>query len=350
MSAQFKPTLSIVIPTYNRAPRLSLSLQALATELACIDKDCIEVVVCSNGSTDNTDAVVEQFREKIPNLRYFVNEKNFGIDENIRRVAKHSVGRFIRFLSDDDLVIPGSTSQLLNFLKIKSDLGLLFLTPGTLCIENGIEGVRSSVFASNSTASDPQIFSPEDFLDNIGIWLTFISSFVVRRDLWINDVDDSLYVGTDIFLAYKIIDAVAFGGRGSIDTEITVGVRPDFTGNYRIFRAFGPEWRKLLLEHAVKRGLNPSIMRYLWERTTISDLLPRIGRARLNSTWGPEEKSLIESLLSDAPGILYRARLMMILPTSILEIIKKFRKIKIRSQNKDVKFIPAEQIVPLHKG
>ena len=70
-----KPLFSIVIPTYNRSDKLLRGLKSL-NEQTFSD---FEVLVCDDGSTDNTREVVDKFRTEIKfrDLRYFF-EPNWG--------------------------------------------------------------------------------------------------------------------------------------------------------------------------------------------------------------------------------------------------------------------------------
>lgn len=92
-----KPIFSIVIPTYNRADRLKICLESLTKQTFT----SFEVLVCDDGSTDNTNEVIEQFSDKFdltylwePNSGGPAKPRNNGIDK-----AK---GEWICFLDSDD--------------------------------------------------------------------------------------------------------------------------------------------------------------------------------------------------------------------------------------------------------
>ncbi|MDD5691365.1 MAG: glycosyltransferase [Candidatus Omnitrophica bacterium] len=96
-----KVFFSIIIPTYNRAEKLNRALASLKKQ-TCRD---FEVIVCDDGSTDHTEAVVERFSESLPVL--YVRGENFGGPARPRnnglRLAK---GEWICFLDDDDWWYP----------------------------------------------------------------------------------------------------------------------------------------------------------------------------------------------------------------------------------------------------
>jgi glycosyltransferase involved in cell wall biosynthesis len=91
------PFFTIVIPTYNRADFLPKTL-ATAFEQSFQD---FEVIVINDGSTDNTEGVLQQIQAEHPRLIYKTQPnkergaaRNFGI-----QLAK---GRYITFLDSDD--------------------------------------------------------------------------------------------------------------------------------------------------------------------------------------------------------------------------------------------------------
>ncbi|PQO94789.1 hypothetical protein C5614_19630 [Massilia phosphatilytica] len=341
---QAQPFLSIAIPTYNRAVQLDRALTSLYGEIDALglEADNVEVVVCSNGSTDDTDAVVGAWNARRPGLRYFVNDRNYGIDENIRRAARHTRGEFVRLLSDDDMLVPGSIGALLHTLRARPEIGFMFLNAGTLVEENGVAGVRAPEIVSGAGEASGEIvrLEPSQFLGRVGVWISFVSSFVFRRSLWVNDKDDQAYVGTDLFLSYKALDAIAQAGAAYFSPDIAVGVRPHFSGSYRIFNAFGPEMRKLFLEHAPSLGFDVGMMQSVWERSFSDDLLPRVGRARLSGTFKDQERALVEGVATGGTKVRLKAMLMMSGPLWLLNVLKALRKLSIGKKGETWPFVP----------
>lgn len=99
--------LSILIPTYNRSLFLKKNLEILISH---INKgnfiNEIEFVISNNNSTDNTDAVLSEFKKQHTDiqLRYYLQKKNIGLENNALFVLKEAKGNFVMFLGDDDYV------------------------------------------------------------------------------------------------------------------------------------------------------------------------------------------------------------------------------------------------------
>ncbi|NUR69664.1 MAG: glycosyltransferase [Hamadaea sp.] len=73
---------SVVIPTYNRDRLLRFTLQALARQTLPAAE--FEVLVCDDGSTDETRTVVDEFAGRLP-IRYFHQEKREGFGASSAR-------------------------------------------------------------------------------------------------------------------------------------------------------------------------------------------------------------------------------------------------------------------------
>lgn len=99
-----KPTLSIVLCTYNNANSLQLTLAQLAQQQVS-DAQTIEIVVVNNNSTDFTEEVVAPFltNQNIP-FRYLV-ESRQGLSHARNTGLHQAQGSYILF-TDDDADIP----------------------------------------------------------------------------------------------------------------------------------------------------------------------------------------------------------------------------------------------------
>lgn len=93
---------SVIIPTYNRAELLRKTIISLCNQN--ISKDQYEVLICDDGSEDETKNVVEKFSEKI-NIKYLFQEHNgFGAARARNMGIKNSQGKLCVFL-DSGLIV-----------------------------------------------------------------------------------------------------------------------------------------------------------------------------------------------------------------------------------------------------
>jgi glycosyltransferase involved in cell wall biosynthesis len=104
-------TISVVVPTYNRANELR---NCLTSVLEQDGADHIEVVVVDDGSTDDTRAVVEAFGAR--NVRY-LRQANAGPCVARNRGAERAIGRFLAFLDSDDELAAGWAREMTRLLE-----------------------------------------------------------------------------------------------------------------------------------------------------------------------------------------------------------------------------------------
>jgi len=92
--------ISIIIATYNRSEFLIDALDSLSKQ--SLSKDKFEIIVVDNNSTDQTEAVVADFKRQYPDLNMsYVMEKNQGLSYARNRGIKESAGEIVAFMDDD---------------------------------------------------------------------------------------------------------------------------------------------------------------------------------------------------------------------------------------------------------
>lgn len=96
--------LSIVIPAFNEALRLPLSLERIAEYIRQSGRKT-EVLIVDDGSSDATAQVAESFSNRIPLLRVIPNVKNRGKGYSVRHGMLEAQGDIVLF-SDADLSAP----------------------------------------------------------------------------------------------------------------------------------------------------------------------------------------------------------------------------------------------------
>jgi glycosyltransferase involved in cell wall biosynthesis len=94
---------TVAICTRNRAPILALALECLCA-LEVPAGATWEVVLVDNSSTDDTAAVIDRFRDRLP-IRAFV-EQTLGLSAARNRAVAEAHGAYILWIDDDALVSP----------------------------------------------------------------------------------------------------------------------------------------------------------------------------------------------------------------------------------------------------
>lgn len=118
---------SIIIPTYNKAKRLELTLLSLSLAgKGKIAKE-IEVIVVDDGSTDRTKEVVSKFIGGRDIKVRYVYQENKGRSAARNNGIKHARGQIIIFLDDDRLVCDDFIDQHLKYFKEPSKQNIAVL-------------------------------------------------------------------------------------------------------------------------------------------------------------------------------------------------------------------------------
>lgn len=116
------PTVSIVLPTYNRAHLLPSVLETILSQ----DYEDFDLVIVDDGSTDNTLEVISEFQARDSRLRYIRLPENrgpgFARDEGLNR----AVAKYIALADSDDLWVPGRLKEQVEILDQHPEIEILF--------------------------------------------------------------------------------------------------------------------------------------------------------------------------------------------------------------------------------
>ncbi|EBT9807708.1 glycosyltransferase family 2 protein, partial [Salmonella enterica] len=99
--------VSIIIPSYNRAHLLWEIIPSYFQE------EVLEVIVINDCSTDNTEKVLLEIKEKYPDLIILVNDRNLKQMSSKNKGIEVAKGKYIFFGDDDSFLMPGAIKQLL---------------------------------------------------------------------------------------------------------------------------------------------------------------------------------------------------------------------------------------------
>jgi glycosyltransferase involved in cell wall biosynthesis len=105
------PQLSIVIPAYNEAARIELTLERV---LSCVEQQGwdAEVLVVDDGSADATVEIVQRWMERHARLHLIKNEGNRGKGFSVRNGLLQAAGEVVMF-TDADLSAPMEEAERL---------------------------------------------------------------------------------------------------------------------------------------------------------------------------------------------------------------------------------------------
>lgn len=108
------PSVSVVIPTFNRPGRLSNAINSVLTQ-TFLDYEVIIVNDCGI----NVDHVIKEFDDD--RLIYVQHNQNLGLSSARNTGIKTAKGKYIAYLDDDDQYYPNHLSTLTGFLENNPD-------------------------------------------------------------------------------------------------------------------------------------------------------------------------------------------------------------------------------------
>lgn len=288
-----RPTVSVVIPTYNRRDRWPALLRAL--EQQTFDADAFEVVVVSDGSTDGTD---ELLRRAATSFDLVVeSQENAGPAAARNRAVELARGALVVFTDDDMVPTPGFIGQHMSTHERHGDdvavIGPM-LTPPDAALSAPVRWEQAML--------DKQ-YDAMRRGDYPACYRQFFTGNASVRRSWLVDVggfDTRLRRAEDIELAYRLHDA---GCRFVFD--------PDAVGYHYAERPFA-SW----LRNARDYGANDVIMASTRSLDALLDLTRREFACR--NRWlraitrrcvaHPRREAAVQRVLETTVGVTEAAR------------------------------------------
>lgn len=111
--------LSIIVPSYNSEAFLERCIDSLL-----IDDNSIEIIIVNDGSTDNTQAIAEQYRARYPTIVKVHQQANAGHGGAINAGLELVSGRYVKIVDSDDwldqIALKALLKQIEHFSKTEA--------------------------------------------------------------------------------------------------------------------------------------------------------------------------------------------------------------------------------------
>lgn len=180
------PTVSVVIPTYNRGNKLSQAIDSVLGQTM----GAYELIVVDDGSNDDTESVVKSYSDA--RIKYLNHTENLGAGAARNTGIRYANGEFISFLDSDDTWDPKKLEKQIDRLReLPSDYiaiycdvriqrnSILKSLIDILFANETLNGVREELIAKQLSFSG--------FL-HAGSTLTIKSSILDKSDLFREDM------------------------------------------------------------------------------------------------------------------------------------------------------------------
>lgn len=131
------PLVSVCVPTYNGERFIQATLQSILAQ----DYRPLEVVIGDDHSQDQTLAICEAFQAAVVDPAFTIkilSHDRLGLAGNWNFCVANSTGDYLKFLLQDDLLLPDCISDLVGLARKDEEIGLVFCQREIIC-EDGLE-------------------------------------------------------------------------------------------------------------------------------------------------------------------------------------------------------------------
>lgn len=203
------PTISLVIPTYNRGHLIAETLDSALAQ----DPPFLEIIVVDDGSTDDTAAVLGAYRDRVQVL----NGPNGGVQRARNRGVAEARGEFIAMCDSDDLLEAAYVGKMQDWLHAHPECNSIYSNFATFDEQgshaNKLASAPPGFFDGAERLGEFWYSIPELYLRILKFQPLFPSGNVVRRSLYTAlDGYDSRFNGVgaeDFEFALRLVEAGA---------------------------------------------------------------------------------------------------------------------------------------------
>ena len=166
--------LSICIPTYNREEKAVKQVKFIMSEVEKIPdwNKYIEILVRDNSSAHESFKYLFNSLENY-NINLGRNSENVGLVGNLEVLRSESIGKYVWFVGDDDILYEGIVEKV--FEACQGDSGLVFINHNAIDKANNV--VLPEAFTDKHKQSIHHVFRYS------GTTMMFITACVYRCDL-----------------------------------------------------------------------------------------------------------------------------------------------------------------------
>ncbi len=185
--------VSVIIPVYNGLKYLKETLNSVLSQ----SYKNYEIIIVNDGSTDNSQEIINDYISQKPHIIRAFNQKNDGVSAARNCGIKEARGNYISFIDQDDLWHPTKLAKQVYILDHNTHIGLIscsfyYINISSERIElNNIldhdfnnETVRDQLLIRNVVGPPSCVMVRKECLEKVGLFDLKLSSGPEDRDLW----------------------------------------------------------------------------------------------------------------------------------------------------------------------
>lgn len=170
-----KPKVSVIVPVYNVEKYLEKCLTSLVNQTLSE----IEIIIVNDGSTDNSEVIINDFKSRFPEKIKTLTKKNGGLSDARNSGLDICTGQFIAFVDSDDFVDENMFAEMLA-------LALKYNAEMVIC---NLQKVNEHGFVTQKLPQLPNFSECMDLASNFSIFSDisyFACNKLFKRELFAN--------------------------------------------------------------------------------------------------------------------------------------------------------------------
>ena len=110
--------ISVIIPVYNTEKYLRRCFDSVIAQ----DYKNLEIVIINDGSEDNSEQIINEYKKKYPELISYYKKENSGVADTRNFGIEKAQGDYIMFLDSDDYIDKALLKTLEEYVNKNIDL------------------------------------------------------------------------------------------------------------------------------------------------------------------------------------------------------------------------------------
>jgi len=154
-------TVSVIIPTYNRADLIPQTIDSVLRQTY----HEFEIIIIDDGSTDNTEAIIKgRYSDKVT----YIKQSNMGVNAARNRAIEFASGKYIALLDSDDLWLDFKLELQVGLLDYYTNIGFIF--SDFFILKNNTTRIPAGLHTWHSSQRNwDSIFPRSDLFSNLNV-------------------------------------------------------------------------------------------------------------------------------------------------------------------------------------
>lgn len=159
--------VSIIVPVYNTEAKLKKCLESLVNQTI----KNIEIIIINDGSTDNSESIIQEYKEKYDSLITYYSKENEGVAATRNFGIERASSDYILFVDSDDYIDFKLIEKLMPYINEDIDI-IKFKLQRIDENDNCLEKVDGPVFEKiNGEEAFNRLYSEDVLLDSPCVYL-----------------------------------------------------------------------------------------------------------------------------------------------------------------------------------